>query len=51
MWVHIPVVDLNDPNHIQSFVNQVNVTECNEFLEACDVMEKYQDYQVASRVI
>ena len=37
MWIHLPVVDLKNLNHIQSFLNQVNVTECNEFLLACEV--------------
>lgn len=37
MWLHIPVVNLDDPNHIQSFLNQLNVTECNKFLEACNL--------------
>lgn len=36
MWVHIPMVNLDDPNHIQSFLNQVNVTECSEFIDSCN---------------
>lgn len=37
MWIHLPVVNLQDPNHIQSFLNQVNVTECSEFIQSCNV--------------
>ena len=37
LWLHIPVVNLNDDNHIQSFLNQVNITECNEFLNVCEI--------------
>ncbi|MCD4743583.1 MAG: hypothetical protein K8R67_14060 [Desulfobacteraceae bacterium] len=36
MWLHIPVIDLDDPDSIQSFIDQVNLTEYNEFLELCD---------------
>ena len=39
MWVHIPIVDINDPKHIQSFVNQVNITECQDFLNTCEANE------------
>lgn len=38
MWIHVPIVNLNDPDHIQNFLNQVNVQECAQFLEAA---EKY----------
>ncbi len=34
MWFHVPIVDLQSPNHIQSFLNQVNISGCNEFLQA-----------------
>lgn len=36
MWIRVPRVDLQNPDHIQSFMNEVNVSECNEFLEACE---------------
>lgn len=36
MWLHIPVVDLNDPNHIKSFVDQVDITKCTKFLKVCE---------------
>lgn len=38
MWIHVPIVNLDNPNHIQNFLNQVNVAECTQFLE---VAEKY----------
>lgn len=37
MWINIPIVDLNDPNHIQHFVNQLNVAECIELIKTCEV--------------
>lgn len=37
MWIHIPIVDLKDSNHIQLFFNQVNITECNEFIKVCEI--------------
>ena len=37
MWVHIPIVNLDDPGHVESFVDQVNATKYNEFLEVCNV--------------
>lgn len=37
LWLHVPVVSVNDDNHIQSFFNQVNVTDYNEFLNVCEV--------------
>jgi len=36
MWIRLPVVNVNDPNHLQNFLNQVNVAECNQFLEAAE---------------
>jgi len=36
MWIHVPSIDLSDPHRIQDFVNQVNVTERQEFLDACE---------------
>jgi hypothetical protein len=36
MWVHIPIVNMDDPDHIQEFLNQVNITECNNYLEVCE---------------
>lgn len=36
MWIHMPIVNLDDPNHVQSFLNQVNVAECTQFLEVSE---------------
>jgi hypothetical protein len=36
MWVSLPIIDLDDPNRIQLFINQVNVAECKEFVSTCD---------------
>ena len=36
MWIRLPIVDVNDPNHVQVFLNLVNVTECNALIAACD---------------
>jgi len=36
MWVHIPIVDLNNESFLQSFVNQLNIAECTDFLETCE---------------
>ncbi|MBU1387823.1 MAG: hypothetical protein KKE62_06400 [Proteobacteria bacterium] len=35
MWVHIPIVDLNHESYLQSFINQLNIAECTDFLETC----------------
>lgn len=37
LWLRIPIVNLDDENHIQSFLNQVNITDCNEFLKVCEI--------------
>jgi hypothetical protein len=36
MWVHLPIINLNDPQRIQTFINQVNLTECEEFVRTCE---------------
>lgn len=36
MWIHVPIVDLNNANHIQDFVNQLKVTECIALTTACE---------------
>lgn len=36
MWVKLPIIDPNDPNRLQIFINQVNVTECDEFILTCE---------------
>ena len=36
MWLHVPIVDKNNPDYIQHFHNLVNVAECKEFLEAAN---------------
>lgn len=36
VWVNVPFYIQNDPNPIQSFVNQVNVSECMELKNAVD---------------
>lgn len=35
MWVNVPIVDINDPQRIQAFINQINVSECEEFIRTC----------------
>ena len=35
MWVNIPIIDKSDPHRIQSFINQINITECEEFIRTC----------------
>lgn len=35
MWVNIPILELNDPDRVQLFINQVNITECEEFIRTC----------------
>lgn len=39
MWVHVPVVDVNDPNYIQEFHNQVNVQECQRFIDCAENLD------------
>ncbi len=36
MWISLPIIDLDDPNRIQQFINQVNVAECKEFIHTCE---------------
>lgn len=36
MWIQVPLVNVNDPDYLQSFLNQVNVTECTQFLDAAE---------------
>ncbi|MCU7923972.1 MAG: hypothetical protein KZQ88_14885 [Candidatus Thiodiazotropha sp. (ex Dulcina madagascariensis)] len=36
MWINVPILDLNDPKRIELFVNQVNISECEEFIRTCD---------------
>lgn len=36
MWIRLPIIDIDDPNRIQIFINQVNVTECEEFIRTCE---------------
>ncbi|WP_022665705.1 hypothetical protein [Desulfospira joergensenii] len=36
MWVHVPIVDLNSNTYIQSFLNQANISEYQDFLDACN---------------
>jgi hypothetical protein len=36
MWLHIPVVDISNPNHVQEFMRQFNITEYSDFLDACE---------------
>lgn len=36
VWIQLPVVDTKQIDHVQSFVNQVNVTHCLRLVEACE---------------
>lgn len=36
MWIRVPIVNLDDPNHVQHFVNQANVSECLKLIETCN---------------
>ncbi|WP_156774666.1 hypothetical protein ACN2MM_09715 [Alkalilimnicola ehrlichii MLHE-1] len=36
MWIHVPIVDVNNPNYIQEFHNQVNVQECQQFIDCAE---------------
>lgn len=36
IWIQLPVVDSDQPDHVQSFVNQVNVSQCLRLVESCE---------------
>lgn len=36
MWIRAPSVDMNDPNHVQNFLNQVNIAECQSLSDCCE---------------
>lgn len=36
MWIRVPAVDVNDPNHVQHFLNQVNIAECQSLFDCCE---------------
>ncbi|MDM5264496.1 hypothetical protein PF327_09830 [Sulfurovum sp. XTW-4] len=36
MYVRLPIIDLNDPQRVQRFINNLNVAECEEFIETCE---------------
>lgn len=36
IWIQLPVVDLDDPDHIQVFLNHVNISECLQLINACE---------------
>ena len=37
IWIRVPIVDVNDPNHVQHFLDQINVTDCQSLSNACDI--------------
>jgi hypothetical protein len=36
IWIRLPVVDVNHPQHIQAFINQVNIAGCLRLVKACE---------------
>lgn len=36
MWIHVPVVNIDDVDCINSFLNQVDDAECDSFIDACN---------------
>jgi hypothetical protein len=36
MWIRLPILSKEDPKRIKSFVHQVNVSECENYLKTCE---------------
>jgi len=36
MWLSVPTADIENPNYINLFLREVDVSKCNEFIQACN---------------
>ena len=36
MWVQLPILNLEDPQKLQSFAHQINIVKCNDFIATCN---------------